>query len=355
MDLAISIGWMAAVSYCVTGTLIPFARLIGLLDVPSGRKRHEGAIPLVGGVAIYVSVVIVASMTLSAAHEFVAIGLICGVITLLGAIDDRYPAHPVYRLLIQILAGVAIAAIGSICLRDLGNLFGFGNVMLGLAAIPFTAIAITGLCNAFNMTDGIDGLAASLALVAIASLLALVGVASDAAALLAYLSVALIVFLLFNLQLVPRLTTRIFLGDAGSMLLGSVVAIALIYFAQNDSYSMNSATALWFVAVPLMDMVSTMMRRVSKGRSPFHPDRTHLHHILQRAGLPARLCLLVIVVAAVLFSVIGIFFELVLSDQPYLSFYAFLGCFALYYVYVIKHAFRFTVKARRSFFGKYNF
>lgn len=349
MDLAFSMGWMAAISLLATKSLIPFAYKVGLLDVPDTRKRHEGAIPLVGGIAIYLSVLIMASINLSLPSEFMAVGAICGVVTLLGAIDDRYPAHPVYRLLIQLLSGISIAAIGSICLYDLGNLFGFGAVTLGVLAIPFTAVALTGLCNAFNMVDGIDGLAASLALVSISGLLILVGGEGVAAHLLIYFAVALIIFLIFNLQLLPWLGVKIFLGDAGSMLLGSVVAIALIYFSQLDSAPLNPATALWLVAVPLMDMASTMLRRVSKGRSPIHPDRTHLHHILQRAGLPVRQCLLVIVLIATTFALFGIGFELAFKNHSYLSFSAFLGCFALYYLCVIKHAFRFTVKARRFF------
>jgi UDP-GlcNAc:undecaprenyl-phosphate/decaprenyl-phosphate GlcNAc-1-phosphate transferase len=156
-----------------------------------------------------------------------------------------------------------------VCLRDLGNLVGFGNISLGIFAIPFTAITITGLCNAYNMVDGIDGLAGSMTLVSLVALLYLaLGRAPDnEVALLAYLATSVAVFLVFNLTIRPFAHSKIFMGDAGSTFLGCAVAIAMIYFSQTHENVDRPATALWLVALPLMDMTSTMVRRISKGKS----------------------------------------------------------------------------------------
>ena len=143
---------------------------MGLLDRPTGRKAHICTVPLVGGISIYLSVVISSVAFLDLPETFIAIALICGLITFTGALDDRYPLQPVYRLVLQLMAGVTIASMG-VSVHSLGNLVGLGDINLALFAIPFTAIAITGLCNADNMVDGTDGLTGSLTLVAMCSLL----------------------------------------------------------------------------------------------------------------------------------------------------------------------------------------
>lgn len=193
------IAGVAILSILITRMLIPFSHAFGLLDRPTDRKTHIGSIPLIGGISIYLTVVISSVVFLDLNETFIGIGIICGLVTLLGAMDDRYPLQPIYRLMVQLIAGTAIASIG-IKVTSLGNLFGLGDFQLAVMAIPFTAIAITGLCNAYNMVDGIDGLAGSLTLVTMTSLLYLtLGRAPDnEVAFLAFLCTAISVF--FTLQ-----------------------------------------------------------------------------------------------------------------------------------------------------------
>ena len=346
-----SLAGVALVSYTLTKLLIPISHLAGLLDRPDGRKVHLGSIPLVGGIAIYLSVLFSAVLFLNLPDRFISIALICGLITFIGALDDRYPVHPYYRLTMHLIAGISIATIAGSCLYNLGNLLGLGNIYLGIIAIPFTAIAITGLCNAYNMVDGIDGLAGSLTIVSLVGLLVLANgrAADNEVALLAYLATSIGVFLLFNLTVKPFAKNKIFMGDAGSTFLGCAVAIAMIHFSQSNRAVIQPATALWLVAIPLMDMVSTMVRRYSKGKSPFHADRTHLHHILMRAGFSQRQALLAIIVAASGLAGIGIFLERAWPQTEAISFALFLGIFGLYFKFVFKHAFRFAKRVRRLF------
>ena len=170
MQFMPSLARVAFISFLLTQMLIPLSHLVGLLDRPDKRKAHIGSIPLVGGISIYLSVLFCDVLFLNLPEHFIGIALICGLITFVGALDDRYPVHPNYRLLMQLIAGVTIATAGDVCLRDLGNLTGFATIALGFLAIPFTAVCITGLCNAYNMVDGIDGLAGSLTLVSIVEL-----------------------------------------------------------------------------------------------------------------------------------------------------------------------------------------
>ncbi len=344
-----SLAGVALISFAFTKLLIPLSHATGLLDRPDSRKQHLGAVPLVGGIAIYLSVLFCAVLFLKLPETFIGIALICGLITFLGALDDRNPVPPYYRLTMQLIAGVCLATVGGSCLRDLGNLTGFGAINLGLIAIPFTAVAITGLCNAYNMVDGIDGLAGSLTIVSMVSLLLLAnGHAPDnQVALLAYMATSIFVFLLFNLTVKPFSDSKVFMGDAGSTFLGCAVAIAMIHFTQSSDAVIKPATALWLVAIPLMDMTSTMFRRVSKGKSPFHADRTHLHHILMRAGFNQRQALLAIVLAASVLAGIGIFLERVWPQSEVVSFGLFVLVFGLYFEFIFKHAFRFAKTLRR--------
>lgn len=344
-----SLAGVAIISFLFTRMLIPLSHFTGLLDRPDKRKAHTGSIPLVGGISIYLSVLFCAVLFLNLPEHFIGIALICGLVTFIGALDDRYPVHPNYRLLIQLIAGVSIATIGDVCVRDLGNLGGFGVISLGVLAIPFTAITITGLCNAYNMVDGIDGLTGSLTLVSILALLFLANgrAADNEVALLAYLATSIGVFLVFNLSIKPFTKKKIFMGDAGSTFLGCSVAIATIYFSQSEHDVLRPATALWLVAIPLMDMTSTMVRRISKGKSPFHADRTHLHHILMRGGLSQRQALITIILAATGIAGIGIFLEKGWPQNDAISFGLFVLTFAMYFKFIFKHAFKFARAIRR--------
>ncbi len=324
-----SLAGVAALSVLIIKLLIPLSHSIGLLDRPCKRKNHSGAIPLIGGISIYLTVILSSLLFLELSDTFIGIALVCGLVTLVGMFDDRYPLQARYRLIVQLLAGVAIAGIG-VKVTTLGNLLPFGELHLGLLAIPFTAVAITGLCNAYNMADGIDGLAGSLTLVSLSGLLFLAhGQApNNEVLLLTYLCTSIAIFLTFNLRLCPKI--KIFMGDAGSMFLGCAVAIAMIYFSQSQRQIINPATTLWLVAVPFMDMVRTMLRRIGKGKSPFHADRTHLHHILTRAGLSHRQALLCILAASISLAIVGIFLESVWPQSELLSFVLWLMVFGLY-------------------------
>ena len=347
MQYMTSIAGVAVLSILITRLLIPISHVVGLLDRPSGRKAHSGAVPLIGGISIYLSVALGSVAFLELSDKFIGVSLICGLVTFMGALDDRYPLQAGYRLVVQLVAGLAIASIG-VKVSTLGNLFGLGNIYLGLIAIPFTAVAITGLCNAYNMVDGIDGLAGGLTLVAMCSLLYLTRgyAAENEVVLMAYLCTSIAIFLIFNLTVRPKI--KVFMGDAGSTFLGCAVAIAMIYFSQSGQNIINPATALWLVAIPLMDMVSTMLRRIDKGQAPFHAVRRHLHHILMRGGLSQRQALVCIILAATSCALLGIFLERVWPQDEAISFLLWLAVFGLYFKFVVKHAFKFAKRLRRS-------
>jgi UDP-GlcNAc:undecaprenyl-phosphate GlcNAc-1-phosphate transferase len=216
-------------------------------------------------------------------------------------------------------------------LANLGDLVGFGDVTLGYIGIPLTLIAVIAAINAFNMIDGIDGLAGMLSGVSFVSLTLMMGIGGqlEHALLPMVLVFALIPYLLFNLDLIGKGKGKIFMGDAGSMLIGLSVIWLLIIGSQSSSASFRPVTALWVIAVPLMDMVAIMIRRVRKGQSPFLADREHLHHIFLRLGLTSRQALVVITSLACMLATIGIVGEyLMVPDLVMLL--LFLLVFSLY-------------------------
>jgi UDP-GlcNAc:undecaprenyl-phosphate/decaprenyl-phosphate GlcNAc-1-phosphate transferase len=160
--------------------------------------------------------------------------------------------------------------------------------------------------NAFNMMDGIDGLAGSLALVSIAAivLFATPTPLHGVIVLLALLATASLPYLVANLGFMGG---KIFLGDAGSMLIGYVLAWTLIRMSQMPQTHLSPVDVLWCVALPVFDTIAVMYRRMRQGKSPFKPDRGHIHHILLGAGLGPRATLAALIALASTFVLIGAF------------------------------------------------
>jgi UDP-GlcNAc:undecaprenyl-phosphate GlcNAc-1-phosphate transferase len=159
---------------------------------------------------------------------------------------------------------------------------------------------VIGLLNAFNMMDGIDGLAGGLSLVTIGTILLYSNstIIHGPIALMLLTSIALLPYLATNLGLAGR---KVFLGDAGSMVLGYLFAWTLIDFSQSTPQHLSPIDVLWCVALPVLDTLAVMYRRLRQGKSPFKPDRGHIHHIILGTGLgPRRTLACLIALAATL-------------------------------------------------------
>jgi len=183
-------------------------------------------------------------------------------------------------------------------LRDLGNLFGQGTVHLNQFGIPFTIFAVVGMCNAFNMLDGKDGLAGSVAVIIISSLLLLLYLNGIIYNWGLILILSLAVFLAFNMNLFGR-DRKIFLGEHGSSSLGHLIAWNLVYLSQETDF-ITPVTALWFVFFPLTDALLTITRRIRISQSIVKADRRHLHYLLSDRGFSDQTVLLVVVFISII-------------------------------------------------------
>ena len=314
---------------------------IGLVDKPdTARKLHSGAIPLVGGIVVYLAIFITTLVLGNDSIELYCYLSAAGALVITGAFDDRYDISAKLRLFIEFIAALLMIYGAGVYVDNLGNLFGSGDIILpAFVAVPFTIFGVAGYINALNMSDGLDGMAASLGVMTVVTLMILAGGKQSVVLPSLTLVAALLGFLVYNLQIVRGLR-KVFLGDAGSMLLGFTFGWLVIDFSQShgDVEALFSpVTALFVLGLPLVDMLTTLARRLKKGQNPMKPDRTHVHHILLHAGFTPRQTLAVIIGIGAVFHGIGM--ALHFSDvSDLVQLLAFLLLFGLYYEAVI-HAF----------------
>lgn len=312
--------------------LRPTARNLGLLDHPGGRKTHKKPTPMVGGLGIYVGLLLTALVfggALVPEHR-----LLLGVSALMlivGTLDDRHEIRVRNRLLMQILAALLMVYVADVRIDSLGDIAFNGSIPLNLLAVPFTLFATVGVINAVNMSDGLDGLAGGLVTICLLCLVAATAITGHSADLIfkQMLIAALLAFLILNFRFLNRKSALVYMGDGGSTLLGFITAWLLISATQGPDAIIAPTTALWFLAIPLIDTLGLLIRRPMRGRSPLKPGRDHLHHHLLARGYSPRRAVLIIHFTAIILGLIGLAGELFLIHEG-IMFLGILSVFLLY-------------------------
>ena len=243
--------------------------------------------------------------------------------------DDYLTIRPIYRLMFQFSISLLMIVMSGEYLYQIGNILGFGEIKLGILAIPFTIFCVVGLMNAFNMIDGLNGICASLALIPIMYVTFL---GKFSYGLLVPIG-AILGFLAYNLGFLGK-KRRVFLGDSGSNMLGFAVAFICIEYSQNVNHSsyINPVTALWLVAIPVVDCVVVMTSRAINGIMPFRPGRDHLHYRLLDAGIKPKKILLIFIFSSILLALVGFLIELNYQGKEFISFYTFIALSLFYYL-----------------------
>ena len=316
------------------------AKQVGLVDKPNFRKRHQGLIPLVGGISVYAGI----CFTFAIANAYIPHAMLylgcAGVLMFVGALDDRFDISVKFRATVQALIGLVMMVVGGLYLRSLGYIFGSWELVLGPFGYFLTLFAVWAAINAFNMVDGIDGLLGGLSSVSFAAMgMILWFDGQTSLALWCFAMIAAIVpYIMLNLGILGR-RYKVFMGDAGSTLIGFTVIWILLETTQGKTHPISPVTALWIIAIPLMDMVAIMYRRLRKGMSPFSPDRQHIHHLIMRAGFTSRQAFVLITLAAALLAGIGVLGEYTHVIPEWGMLLLFLVAFFLY-GYCIKRAWK---------------
>ncbi len=323
-------GFAVIMSVMFVWSLRTIAPVIGFVDHPCARKAHCGQVPLVGGIAMFFGLVLtVFFWGLQVEPAFLAASLLLVVI---GALDDYKSLSTYIRFLFQFAAAFIMVTWGGVVVEDLGALTGDDAIILGDWAVPFTVIAIVGVINAFNMTDGIDGLAGSLSLLAFSfmSVLAFYGGQSVNGSVLLLLACIVAAFLLFNIRIGKRKQALVFMGDAGSMFLGGALCWFAIVLTQGETKVMEPAAAVWILAIPILDTLCLIVRRLRRGESPFSGGRDHLHHILLDSGLSVNRTLLTIFSMSALLGGFAVIGSVLWSVDAYIYVISFLVLFSAY-------------------------
>lgn len=295
-------------------------RLFDISDEP--RKQHKGKIPLVGGIGLFFSITY--GGFVFGVNEFYIYILYSLIPIMIAGLLDSFQGiniKPVYRIIAQIISSWIIILSSDVYVKDLGDILGIGSLYLGQLGIPFTIFAVVGICNAFNMVDGKDGLLGSITVIVMSFVMLLLYLNGIIYLWGQIVIFSVLVYLAFNLNLFGR-KRKIFLGDHGSTALGHIMAWSLIDLSQTAQI-ITPVSALWFVLLPLTDALMTFVRRFKSSSSIFVADRQHFHHRLSDNNCSDLQILIIFSVITFLSSTIAVISNIFLIDE-YIMFYSYI-------------------------------
>ena len=312
-----------------------FAVSINLVDNPNKRKNHKGSIPLIGGIAVIFGFSLACLLYTKGLSQWRPLFFCIIPLIVVGVLDDHGDISITKRVWMQLISCCVMIYYGGIKIIDLGDILGFGySIQLkGYESIIITIVCVIGVINALNLIDGIDGLCASICLVTIVSIMILSKAINStvSVSLLFYFSSALCAFLLVNLGIFKKYLKKIFLGDAGTTIIGFFLCWNLIYMSNGDVVVFRPITAVWLIGLPIMDTITVIITRLKRKRSPFTAGRDHIHHLLLNYGFSSIKSLLILVTFAILLAVVGILGEIYKVREHFL-FYGILIIYLLYYL-----------------------
>ena len=329
MDIPIIQVFIAIVTTFISINLLrPLAININLVDNPTLRKRHTGSVPLIGGITMFIGIVISILVSPNDLNEYKFFFLTSFIIILIGVLDDNFNISVSLRLLFQLLVGLILVSVGDVNIGSFGNISGAGELTLNNWSYFITVIAIILAMNAVNMADGIHGLAGGNSLITFLAILFITsGEPFQGSLLVVILFCAVLpIFLIYNLCLGLPNDKRIFMGDAGSMFIGLSIAWILIDMTQGEAKLLSPVTALWLFALPIIEISSAILRRITSGKSPFKADLFHSHHILIAFGFSQNKALVTILFISFLMALVGILGE-IYGFAEKVMFLGFLGAF----------------------------
>ena len=273
--------------------VVRIAKAKGLVVRPNKRMSHTGEVPNIGGLNICFSFILTYLLfeyDQLSQSQFFLIGLFA--IMAVGFIDDVLVLTPLTKLLGETLAGIALVGFADLRITHLHGIFGIEQISI----IPSYAISLfilIAISNAVNLIDGIDGLASGLGILYCLFFAVYFGLAGETSwSILGICMIgALAVFFIYN---VFGLREKIFMGDSGSLLLGYLLTAFVFRFCEINAYHevpewlhMNAApaVAICVLTIPIFDTIRVSLTRIKHHRSPFQPDKNHIHHLLLRTGL----------------------------------------------------------------------
>jgi UDP-GlcNAc:undecaprenyl-phosphate/decaprenyl-phosphate GlcNAc-1-phosphate transferase len=302
-------------SYFIIPSVIQVAKIKHLCDEPGDRRSHSESTPSLGGIAIFAGIVF-AVMFWTPFNIFNDLQyMLCSfvIIFLIGVKDDIIPMSAKKKLIGQLMAAGILVIKAEIRISSLHGLFGIYEIPQWFSII-LTIFTIIVIINSFNLIDGINGLSGSISTLISMSLgtwFYLMG--QQSLAILAFsLAGAVVAFLRYNFT-----PAKIFMGDTGALLLGLICSILIIRFIEVNRLESGSpyafqaapAMAIGILILPLFDTARVFTMRILRGRSPFSPDRLHIHHLLIDSGLSHMQATAVLVFATIGFMLLAMLLQ----------------------------------------------
>ena len=257
---------------------------------------------------------------------FILFGLVLQIFTLF---DDARGIPAKYRILFHIVINFFFIMVTGIYIDEIGITINDQVITLGAWGIPFTIFCVTGIINAFNMIDGLNGLCTAMICSALLGFIILTGLDVINYAFIITLG-ALFGFLMYNLGAFG-VKRRVFLGDNGSSFLGFFIAWSCIYLSSSDNNFFNPVNALWLVFIPLCDCIYVIFDRLSRKQKIFSAERNHLHHLLIEKGLSASNVLSLMAILSISMMALGLYAEYYLNSN--LSLYLFILLGLSYFIF----------------------
>lgn len=311
------------IAMLVTMVLIPplmrLATRFQIVDLPNERKVHFGAIPRVGGLAMVAGAVLPLMLWLWSTPQVVGLLVGIGIIVFFGVWDDRADLDYRIKFAGQILAAVFVWWMG-VRVESLPWL----GELAPMWSLAFTVLGLLAITNAVNLADGLDGLAGGSTLLSLAAIAVLGYIAEQMSVVLIALAVmgSILGFLRFNTH-----PARVFMGDGGSQFLGFATGVLVIILTQGPSGSYSLTLPFLLLGLPILDTALVMVQRLHERRSPFSPDKNHIHHRLLAIGFDHYQAVFIIYVVQALL-VIAAYYLRNAPDELILLCYA-LCCFTL--------------------------
>lgn len=293
--------------------IVRIAKAKGFVVRPNKRMSHTGEVPNIGGLNICFSYMLTYLLfeynSISQSHFFL-IGMFA--IMAIGFIDDVLVLTPMAKLFGETLAGIALIGFADIRITHLHGIFGIEQLGI-IPSYLLSMFILLGIINAINLIDGIDGLASGLGILYCLFFALYFGLAGETD--WSYIAIAMIgVLIVFFIYNVFGKREKIFMGDSGSLLLGYLLTAFVFRFCEVNAYhivpdamqmSAAPAVAICVLTVPIFDTIRVSITRIKKHKSPFEPDKNHIHHLLLRTGLNHIQTTCVLLSASVLFIALG--------------------------------------------------
>jgi len=302
------------IGLCFMPLVIDIAKKRNFVVKPNKRTSHEGVIPNIGGINIFISflsTVFLFTYGIISELQYTIIGVF--IILIIGFVDDLIAIKPSWKLLGELMSAFFLIVVSDVRLSHLHGFLGINELSIGSSYLLSFFVFVV-IINALNLIDGVDGLASGLGILYCLffaiyfSLTANINMAISAYAMTG----SLFVFFLYNVFGGKR---KIFMGDSGSLLLGYMITLYVFEFNEMNAYksipavfqmSAAPAVTICVLSVPLFDTLRVMLTRLKKGVSPFHPDKNHIHHLLLKTGLKHHQVTFVLLIVSVGFILLGI-------------------------------------------------